>query len=199
MIKIFIAFVTALFFVSCTRVQPSIEEYRIAPKVQVKQFKAQECREKSIKVGQTFSSRLFMSMDMNYGVGSYQLDTFNQSQWALSPNRSINMAIAEMLRDTKLFKNVQIAKSRSKTDFYLESDIEDFMQYFSEDEKQSFVNVRISMSLIDRKTSQVIATKIFSKKLPTQGLNAASGVIALNKALQDVLSQSALWFDEVCQ
>ena len=199
MIKIFIAFFTALFFVSCTRVQPSIEEYRIAPKVQVKQFKAQECREKSIKVGQTFSSRLFMSMDMNYGVGSYQLDTFNQSQWALSPNRSINMAIAEMLRDTKLFKNVQIAKSRSKTDFYLESDIEDFMQYFSEDEKQSFVNVRISMSLIDRKTSQVIATKIFSKKLPTQGLNAASGVIALNKALQDVLSQSALWFDEVCQ
>ncbi len=199
MIKIFIALFTALFFVSCTRVQPSIEEYRIAPKVQLKQFKAQECREKSIKIGQTFSSRLFMSMDMNYGVGSYQLDTFNQSQWALSPNRSINMIIAEMLRDTKLFKNVQIAKSRSKTDFYLESDIEDFMQYFSEDEKQSFVNVRITMSLIDRKTSQVIATKIFSKKLPTQGLNAASGVVALNKALQDVLSQSALWFDEVCQ
>ena len=199
MIKIFIALFTALFFVSCTRVQPSIEEYRIAPKVQLNQFKAQECREKSIKIGQTFSSRLFMSMDMNYGVGSYQLDTFNQSQWALSPNRSINMIIAEMLRDTKLFKNVQIAKSRSKTDFYLESDIEDFMQYFSEDEKQSFVNVRITMSLIDRKTSQVIATKIFSKKLPTQGLNAASGVVALNKALQDVLSQSALWFDEVCQ
>lgn len=199
MIKIFIALVTALFFISCARVQPSIVEYRISPQVQLKQLKAQECREKSIKVGQTFSSNLLMSMDMNYGVGSYQLNTFNQSQWALSPNRAINMAIAEMLRDTNLFKNVQIAKSRSKTDFYLESNIEDFMQYFSKDEKQSFVNVRISMSLIDRKTSQVLATKIFSKKLPTKELNASSGVIELNKALQDVLSQSALWFEEVCQ
>jgi ABC-type uncharacterized transport system auxiliary subunit len=199
MIKIFTALFITLFFVSCATVQPHVEEYRIAPQVQLKQFKAQECRENSIKVGQTFSSNLLMSMDMNYGVGSYQLDTFNQSQWALSPNRAINMAISEMLRDTKLFKNVQIAKSRSKTDFYLESNIEDFMQYFSEDKKQSFVNVRISMSLIDRKTSQVLATKIFSKKLPTKELNAASGVIELNKALQDVLSQSALWFEGVCQ
>ena len=199
MIKFCIALLIGLFFVSCTTIQPHIEEYRISPQLHLETSKAQKCSNKSLKVGQTFSSNLLMSMDMNYGVGTYKLNSFNQSQWALSPNRAINAEIAKILRESNLFKNVQISKSRSKTDYYLESNIEDFMQYFSEDEKSSFVNVRISMSLIERKTGEVIATKIFSKRLQTKELNAASGVEELNRALKDVLSESALWFDELCQ
>ena len=185
--------------VGCSTTTPAVSEYRINVETMPSAFTQTGCKEDSLKIAQAFSSTSLMTHDMNYGQGTHKQYTFTQSQWAESPNRAISAEILEYIKSTKLFKNVQISKSRSKNGLVLETNIEDFMQYFSEDEKESFVQVRINLTLIDVKTSKVLATKTFESKIEVDSINSDAGVKQLNIALENVLKSSGEWFSEVCE
>ena len=81
----------------------------------------------------------------------------------------------------------------------MEINIEDFMQYFSDDSKESYANVVISLTLIDSKTSTIVDTKTLSAKLKANTLDANGGVEALGKAFENVLIQARVWLGEVCR
>jgi len=195
---LFIAIITFL-LIGCSTTIPAVSEYRINAVTIPSTFTQTGCREDSLKIAQAFSSTFLMTHDMNYGQGPHKQYTFTQSQWAESPNRAISAEISEYIKSTKLFKNVQISKSRSKNGLLLETNIEDFMQYFSEDEKESFVQVRINLTLIDVKSSKVLATKTFESKMEVDSINSDAGVKHLNIALGNVLKNSGKWFSEVCK
>lgn len=192
---VFITFVLT----GCSTTTPAVSEYRIDVVPASAVFSQTGCKEESLKIAQAFSSTSLMSHEMNYGQGLHKQYKFTQSQWAESPNRAITSELLEYIKSTKLFKNVQISKSRSKNGLLLETNIEDFMQYFSEDEKESFVRVRINLTLIDVKTSSVLATETFESKIEIDSINADAGVQYLNIALQNVLNESGQWFGEVCK
>lgn len=189
----------AILISGCSTSIPAVAEYRINVEPSSTEFTVEGCKKKSLKIAQAFSSSSLMTLDMKYGQGNHKQYTFTQSQWAESPNRAITAEVLEYIKSTKLFKNVQISKSRSKNGLLLETNIEDFMQYFSEDEKESFVGVSINLTLIDVKTSKVLATKTFKSKIKVSDLNAGTGVKYLNSALKNVLDDSGVWLSEVCK
>lgn len=189
----------AILISGCSTSTPAVAEYRINVEPSSTEFTVEGCKKKSLKIAQAFSSSSLMTLDMKYGQGNHKQYTFTQSQWAESPNRAITAEVLEYIKSTKLFKNVQISKSRSKNGLLLETNIEDFMQYFSEDEKESFVGVSINLTLIDVKTSKVLATKTFKSKIKVSDLNAGTGVKYLNSALKNVLDESGVWLSEVCK
>lgn len=189
----------AILISGCSTSIPAVAEYRINVEPSSTEFTVEGCKKKSLKIAQAFSSSSLMTLDMKYGQGNHKQYTFTQSQWAESPNRAITAEVLEYIKSTKLFKNVQISKSRSKNGLLLETNIEDFMQYFSEDEKESFVGVSINLTLIDVKTSKVLATKTFKSKIKVSDLNAGTGVKYLNSALKNVLDESGVWLSEVCK
>ena len=195
---IYILFIT-FFFISCAPTTPKVSEYRINIQPDNKIFTDTNCKKQSLKIGQAFSSSSLMSVDMNYGVGDYKQLVFSQSAWAQTPNRAITSAISKYLKSTQLFKNVQISKSRTRNHLLLETDIEDFMQYFSVDAKSSYANVVITFTLINSQTNQVIATKTFKERKVVDIIDANGGVIALNKALEALLQKSGKWFNGVCK
>ena len=197
--KLLLISLTAFLLVGCSTTTPAISEYRISVNSTTAAFAQTGCKEESLKVAQAFSSTSLMTHEMNYGQGAHKQYKFTQSQWAESPNRAISAEILEYIKLTELFKNVQISKSRSKNGLVLETNIEDFMQYFSEDEKESFVSVRINLTLIDVQTSKVLATKTFESKIEVDSINADAGVKYLNIALENVLNSSGTWFSEVCK
>jgi len=197
--KSFYMGIVSLLFIGCTPIAPKIIEYHVNVKMNMMEFNETKCKDRSLKVGQSFSSNVLKSLDMSYGLGDYKRLVFSQALWADSPNRAITMEITKYIRETKLFKNVQISKSRSRNGLLLETDIEDFMQYFSEDEKNSYANVRVSFTLIDSKTNKVISTKTFSQKEIVDENNAKGGVVALSKALEKLLINSGIWLNEVCR
>ena len=197
--KLLLILLSAFLFIGCSTTTPAISEYRISVKPHIPVFTQTGCKDESLKVAQAFSSTSLMTHDMNYGQGTHKQYKFTQSQWAESPNRAITTAIVEYLKSTKLFKNVQISKSRSKNGLILETNIEDFMQYFSEDEKESFVLVRIDFTLIDVKTGKVLATQTFDSNIKVDSMNAEAGVKHLNIALENVLNNSGKWLSEVCK
>ncbi|MFK5937783.1 MAG: ABC-type transport auxiliary lipoprotein family protein [Sulfurimonas sp.] len=199
MLKLSIAIFMMFVVTGCTVVKPHISEYRINPTLVSSSIKNEECSDKSLKVSQAFSSNALMLVDMNYAIGEYKSDNFTQSQWAQSPNRAITAHILKMLQEAKLFKTVQISKSRSKNGLILETNIEDFMQYFSVKKDSSIAKVVISSTLIDVKTNRVLQAKTFSKSIKVKSLNAEGGVIALNAALSEVLIMQREWLGEVCK
>ena len=182
----------------CVTTKPSITEYRVVAKTSKAQSVVDGCKEKSLKIAQAFSSSSLMSLKMDYVQEESKIFSYSQAHWNESPNHSVTKEILKKIRDSKLFKNVQISRSRSKNSWILETNIEDFLQYYSEGLKDSFAKVIISLTLIDSKTNSVVATKTFSSKVNTNSLDAEGGVEALNRALSDVLTQNIEWLNGVC-
>jgi len=197
--KILVIILVTYFLSGCTTVRPHISEYRINPNLQTKDLKNGTCSSQSLKIAQAFSSSALMSKNMNYLLGEFKQESYTQSQWSESPNRAITSELVKMLQNSQLFKNVQIYKSRTKSHLLLETNIEDFMQYYSADEKRSYVNVQVNLTLIDTQTNKVVTSKSFSNKLKVDTLSADGGVKALNSALQNVLLEQREWLSEVCK
>lgn len=190
----------AVLFSGCisTKIPPK-SEFRINPNTKVKTYTNDGCKDKSLKVAQAFSPNLLLSQSMYYGLGETKQHTYSESLWSTTPNKAITKEFLKLIRDSELFKSVHVSKSRSKNDFILEIDIEDFMQYFSEDSKTSYANVVLSVTLINSRTNSVVAMQTFNKKVDVKTLDADGGVDGLNTALSDALYETNDWLAEVCK
>lgn len=197
--KIISLILTVLLFSACSTVHPPVTEYRLNLEIPKSAPTQKGCLDKSLKVAQAFSSNPLVTLNMNYVQGSNKQFAYSQAQWSISPSDAVTAKIIELLRDTKLFNSVQVSKSRSKSDMIMEIDIEDFMQYFSSDFKESYANAAITLTLIDSKNNIIIATKTFNSKVDAKTLDAEGGVHALSTALSDILKQSSVWVSEVCK
>ena len=158
-----------------------------------------KCKDESLKIMQSFSSSMLMSKEMYYVVDSNKVYPYSAAQWAITPNRIVSDEYFKMLRDLNLFSSVGNSKSRTNTSWLLETKLEDFMQYYENDNSSSYVIVSINLTILDSQKSEVISTKLFKSKMVVDIVDASGGVVALNKALSDVLSQSALWLNETCK
>ncbi len=183
----------------CTQLIPPVTEYKIATKELSVKTSSTMCRERSLKIAQAFSSNSLMSLQMNYIEGSSKIYAYTQSQWITAPNKEITSRIIKAIRDSKLFKTVQSTKSRSNSELILETTIDDFMQYYNKDLTTSYVDVIVTMTLIDTKTNLVVATKTLKATKDVQTLDAMGGVDGLSAALGDVMNQSIEFLDEVCR
>lgn len=182
-----------------TTVVPAKSEYRISSGVVALQSKSNTCKEKSLKVAQAFSSSTLMSNHMMYAIGTSKQYAYAESLWAENPNAVITSSILELIRDTNVFNSVQVSKSRSRSDFILEINIEDFMQYFDEASLHSHASISLTLTLIDIKSNRVMATKTFDAKVDVQDLNAQGGVQGLKEAFNIILKDVNTWIIGVCK
>ncbi len=199
MIKLYFAVILVFLLSGCATKEPAVTEYKLSIKTLEYSSDSKGCKEKSLKVSQAFSPSSLMSLQMNYVLDGHKIYAYSQAQWNNSPNQEISSQVVKVLRESKLFKNVQNSKSRSRGDLILEINIEDFMQYYSKDLSQLHANVSISFTLIDSATSEVIATKSFSSKKETISADSSAGVKALDEALGNVLVQGLDFLSEVCK
>lgn len=188
-----------LLFAGCSVTHSPVTEYRIAPQVKSEVFSSSACKDSSLKVAQVFSPNSLMSQKMKYAQGEFQEFSFSESEWADSPNRAITKELLKSIRETELFSSVTSFKSRSRSDMILETSVEDFMQYFESENEKSYVNIVMSMTLINSKNSKTVATKTFQKRVEVTPLNAEGGVSALNSAFGEVLQEHLLWLKESCR
>ncbi|MEA1955927.1 MAG: ABC-type transport auxiliary lipoprotein family protein [Campylobacterota bacterium] len=188
-----------LLFSGCSIVKEPLTEYQINVKVAPTDINVNRCNDKSIKVLQSFSSVKLKTLNMNYIQGENKVYTYSKSMWSDSPNSAVTSEVVKLLKDSNLFKNVQISRSRAKSDFILETNIENFIQYFSNELNSSYVVVAITFTIIDAKTNLVISSKSFKARKDSKTLDADGGVEALNRALNNILIQSSYWFKEVCR
>ncbi len=197
--KLLIVSIIMFWFSGCATVNPPKSEYKLNSQMPTHVGSGVACGDKSLKVAEAFSSSTLMALNMNYVQGTNKQFAYAQAQWATAPNQAISAKLLELIRVSNLFQSVQVSKSRSKNDLILETNIEDFMQYYSEDFRDSYANVAMTLTLIDGNKNSVVATKTFHAKVLTKTADAEGGVVALDTALFDVLSQIDGWLGKVCQ
>jgi cholesterol transport system auxiliary component len=192
--------VLALFLLSgCTITNPPISAYRVFIPKNQSSLEESYCRDKSIKVALSFAKNSLMTEKMKYAKDHYSEYAFSESEWAQSPSKAITHEIFETLRASKLFKSVQNYKSRSKSQYILESSIEEFIQHFDTESKSSYAVVSLSFVLVEEKTSQVVDSIHLSKNIPVKSLNAKAGVEALSEGLAQILHEKNIWLAKACK
>ena len=197
--KYILIFLTLFLFLGCSTKNPVATKYKIYSDVDIKQIKNSTCLNESLKVMQSFSSNMLMSSEMHYVEDKNKVYAYASAQWAKTPNRTVSDEYFKTLRKLNIFKAVVDSKSRTNTTWILESKLEDFMQYYEDDFLASFVIVSINITLINSRTSEVIATKLFNSKVNTKTINAEGGVKAYDVALKEILYDSSQWFIKQCQ
>ncbi len=200
--KYIIAILFVSIFVACSTKTPVATKYKINPQVRIDtnlKENFSKCKQHSLKVMQSFSSSMLMSKEMYYVQDSNKIYPYSVAEWAIAPNKVVSDAYFRMLRDLNIFQSIQNSKSRTKAPWILETKVEDFMQYYENDNTSSYVIVSINLIILDNETSKVLGTKVFTSKLNVEILDANGGVLGLNKALAEVLSQSATWLSEECK
>ncbi|MFA5460806.1 MAG: ABC-type transport auxiliary lipoprotein family protein [Sulfurimonas sp.] len=197
--KILLTLITVFLFVGCTTMKPHVTEFRVITKDTHIKSISKGCKENSLKISQAFSSASLLSLNMDYTESDNQIFSYSQAQWQESPNSFITSALYKSIRDSALFKSVHSFKSRVKSDFVLEIDVEEFMQFYTKDMSSSYVNVIISLSLVDAKTNNVISTSKFISKIDTKTADADGGVEALSLALDEIISKNIEWLEGECK
>ena len=195
----FISLFSILLSGCVTTIVPAKSEYRINTDIEAQKSESNSCKRKSLKVAQAFSSGTLMSKHMLYAIGDNKQYAYAESLWAENPNLVITSKVVKLVRETELFQNVQISKSRARNDFILEINIEDFMQYFDATSLHSHANISLTLTLIDIKSNRVIATQSFDAKVNVQDLNAQGGVQGLKEALNIILKDINIWIVGVCK
>lgn len=186
-------------FSGCSTTTPVVSTYRLAPTMSDDAVNVQSCKSKSLKVAQLFSSTALKTTKMHYALSDYEEFAFNQSEWVESPNAAMSALLVQSITKSNLFSSVSSYSSRSKTDYVLEGNIDEFQQYFDEENRKSFVKVKVSLALIDKKSAKILKTTRFKIKKESDSLDAKGGVKALNLALETVLKNTNGWLGEACK
>jgi cholesterol transport system auxiliary component len=194
-----ILIILAIFFSGCTTVKSPVTEYSVVTKDVKKENVSASCVNKSLKIAQAFSSNSLMSLNMDYTQEPNRVFSYSQAQWLESPNSLVTSELLRNIGNSGLFSSVHSSKSRVKTDVILETNIEEFMQFYTQDMKKSFVHVGFSLTLIDAKSNSVIKSQHFSSKFDTKTLDAQGGVEATQNALSEIIFQNIDWLSGVCK
>ncbi len=196
--KLLIAALTFLFG-ACSSPKPALQEYIVTPKVSVVQSKMSKYKEKIVKVTNVYAAKDLHSRSMFYVEDGMRKFAYASSEWAESPQQFVHKEVMQMLAQTKVFGFVQLPSSKVESDFILETRLNDFTQYFEENDKKSYAVVSVTFTLVNSKKHTIVASKTFSSKIDVSSLNAVGGVKALSIALKEVLSDASVWIVKVAQ
>ena len=197
--KIYILLGFLFLFSGCSTSSPVVTKYKISSSIDVPKQKTSTCSSKNVKVSSAFTNSALMSKDMSYVQGDSKVYKYSESAWFNNPNRMVSSELIKMLRELNIYRSVQESRSRTTADLIIESTLEDFMQYYSEDLSSSYALVQINFSLIDAKMNKVIDAKTFRSKVDAKTIDAQGGVKALRSALKNVLQDSSVWFVKGCK
>ncbi len=194
-----ILIILALFLSGCTTIKPSVAQYSIEIDDLNINSSALGFKEKSLKISKAFTPNSLSTHKMEYTESDNRVFAYSQSQWQEVPSAMIESILLKSIREAGLFKSVHPSKSRIKSNFILETNIEKFMQFFSKDLKESHIEVILNLSLIDAKTNTILQNKTFRSRVETKSLDARGGVEAFKNALSEIMSQNIEWLDGVCR
>ncbi len=192
--------VSAALFVAllsgCASVRPAAQQYILTPDVQVDALSTSKYKDKTLKVANIYADRSLKTRNMFYIEQKRKKYAYSESKWAESPQTMIHQAVMDMMRKSAAFGYVQSPKSKVLSDFLLETRVDEFAQYFSDDEKSATAKVTITFTLLDAKKHTIVMSKTFSATKTFSSLNAAGGAEALSLALSDVLRSAAQWIEK---
>lgn len=131
----------------------------------------------------------FDSQRMVYVREDHQLEYFAHSEWVDPPARMLGPLLVSAAQQTGAFAAVVLASGAAAGDLRLNTDILRLQHNFQM--SPSRVQLRLRVYLTDEKTRKVLAWKELSAEAVADSDTPQGGVVAANRAVQEVLTQVA--------
>lgn len=126
---------------------------------------------------------------MAYLRQPHELDYFAANRWADTPARMLGPLLAQTLEQTESFRAVVQTPSAVPADLRLDTELIRLQHDFST--QPSRIQLTLRAQLIDVRSKQVLAVKLFDEAENAASDDPYGGVTAANRALQRVLGQLA--------
>jgi len=126
-----------------------------------------------------------------YAKNFFQRESYAYSRWSDTPNKMLAQFLISKLDQSGIFNAVLAAHSPVDADLLLQSTIEDFYQYF--EDNQAYAIVKIRFFLIDKKDKNILSKHYFSAKIPSDSLDAKGGVKAFHIAIEQITDDVKTW------
>ncbi len=131
----------------------------------------------------------FDSQRIIYVRTDHQLEYFAHSEWVDTPARMLTPLIVGAIEARGVFRAVVPTPSAAAGDIRLDSEIVRLQHEFGS--SPSRVRFTLRAYLVDNSTRRVIAWREFDESVPAASANPYGGVVAANRAVQNVLQQLA--------
>lgn len=138
-------------------------------------------------VEQVQANNIYQQPDMYYVRKPFQVETFARNAWAAPPADMLASLLVGSLQNSHYFKGVVLAPFVGQAHFRLKTQLIELKQNFLK--KPSEVVLTVSAVLVNEKNSHVIASARFQQRVPASVDTPYGGVLAANKAVNNILEQ----------
>jgi ABC-type uncharacterized transport system auxiliary subunit len=114
---------------------------------------------------------------------------FSDHYWQEPPAQRINSLLIRALKISRHFDAVYSSPFKGTTDLALRTQLLNMHQSFETHK----IYIIIDAALIDAKNGKIITAQRFSRTFPTQEDSAVGGVVAFNAAMQEILTELAVF------
>lgn len=123
---------------------------------------------------------------------------FRYAKWSELPSTRLQEIFAESLEQSNIFQAVITSRSHALADFLLEGTLYHFEEEYLSD-GQARVHVALRFYLVERKSSKIMASKLFEMRQIVKGKNTNATVSAFNAALTKISDSLNRWVNEQTQ
>lgn len=163
----------------------SINHYTIDFKSNNKPF---ENSLKSIYIEKPFVNKSFNTTSILYTTKEYLFEEYAKNKWINQPSYMLHDNLVQSFEQSNLFKFVLAKKSNIEFDYFLKTNISSL--YHKVEDNKSFAILKIRFDLIENQ--KFIKTYSYDKKILCKTRNAYGYVVAVNKTLEDIISELTL-------
>jgi len=196
--KYFALISLGIFFIGCSvQTLPPMKQYHL--ELQSSSIAGNSsCDQATLKLLSPVNAKEYMTTQMHYKVDNIEEGVYNNSSWSVPLVQNIYNELVEAIRKSGTFKTVISSSSLAQSDYIAEIEIDAFEQKFDQERQNAIVEVDIVVNVIKKSTFQTVAQKRFSTQVPSTTPDAKGGVIALNKAFNQVAQEIVAWLAGVC-
>ena len=178
----------ALLLAGCGPVElPVMHKYALT--MPVKTIKQAPKTNKTLVVAVSMAEPGYRSKGMVYTQTPYELKQYSQSRWVAPPSKMLGSMVVNALQQAHYFQAVTSPAVGSQPNYQLNVHLDSLQQSFLK--SSSYVHLAVTVTLIDVKSSRVIAARTYVKEVTAPENNAYAGVVAANQAAEWVATRVA--------
>lgn len=162
---------------------PQQNLYTLNPAVKI--MASKQHSSKTLLVMSTQASDELSTQKMAYVNKPYQLAYFAKNSWIAEPADQLSALITSTLQQTHYFKAVVTTPFVGVTDLKLNTYLYTLQQNFLFNPSRE--QFKLSAQLVNAATGKLIAEKTFQYAIPAGSNNPYGGVVAANRAIQQML------------
>jgi len=148
-----------------------------------------------ILIRDTTTSALIKSQRILVSDEPLRRASYQYAFWGETPPQAFQNLLQQELEQANLFSSVAKEAAGALAPLQLNTEILDF--YHNAAKSPGAVEVKVRVELLDLKTREIIAARVFSSQSPVSSYDAVGAVDAFSIGVSQVLTEIIAWLDQI--